>query len=116
MTTWNLDEYIAAHQSVYAYYREVCARRSAEQLAVQSLCPDWDVRGVVAHTIGVEAVLDGWERQAFTAAGFRRETYRRGTGPGVIVVHEISSSLSLFPLTRFRTRSCCSINDATRCS
>ena len=61
MTTWNLDEYVAAHQSVYAYYREVCARQSAEELAVQSLCPDWDVRGVVAHTIGVEAVLDGWE-------------------------------------------------------
>ena len=61
MTTWNLDDYIAAHQSVYAYYNEVCARRSTEQLAVQSLCPDWDVRGVVAHTIGVEAVLDGWE-------------------------------------------------------
>ena len=34
-------------------------------------------------------VLPGWERQSFTAAGYRRETYRRGTGPGVIVVHEI---------------------------
>lgn len=33
--------------------------------------------------------LAGWERQSFTAAGYRRDTYRRGSGPGVIVVHEI---------------------------
>lgn len=33
--------------------------------------------------------LAGWERQSFTAAGFRRDTYRRGRGPGVIVIHEI---------------------------
>ncbi len=35
------------------------------------------------------AVLDGWERASFTAAGFRHDTYRRGSGPGVIVIHEI---------------------------
>jgi dienelactone hydrolase len=34
-------------------------------------------------------VLAGWERGSFTAAGLTRDTYRRGTGPGVIVVHEI---------------------------
>ncbi len=34
-------------------------------------------------------VLDGWDRSSFTAAGFTREVYRRGTGPGVVVVHEI---------------------------
>ncbi len=34
-------------------------------------------------------VLVGWERGSFTAAGYTRETYRRGTGPAVIVVHEI---------------------------
>ena len=34
-------------------------------------------------------VLGGWERSEFTAAGFTREVYRRGTGPGVVVVHEI---------------------------
>lgn len=33
--------------------------------------------------------LAGWDRQTFTAAGFTRDTYRRGTGPGVIVIHEI---------------------------
>lgn len=34
-------------------------------------------------------VLQGWERDSFTAAGFTRETWRRGSGPGVVVVHEI---------------------------
>ena len=33
--------------------------------------------------------LDGWERGEFTAAGMTYPTYRRGSGPGVIVVHEI---------------------------
>ncbi len=35
------------------------------------------------------AVLDGWELGEFEAAGLSYPTYRRGTGPGVIVVHEI---------------------------
>jgi dienelactone hydrolase len=34
-------------------------------------------------------VLDGWEVGEFTAAGLTRPTYRRGEGPGVIVIHEI---------------------------
>lgn len=34
-------------------------------------------------------VLAGWQKGSFTAAGFTRDTYRRGTGPGVIVVHEV---------------------------
>ncbi len=34
-------------------------------------------------------VLTGWEKGSFTAAGFTRDTYRRGSGPGVIVVHEV---------------------------
>jgi dienelactone hydrolase len=33
--------------------------------------------------------LEGWTKASFTAAGFTRDTYRRGTGPGVVVVHEI---------------------------
>lgn len=36
-----------------------------------------------------DTVLTGWERSSFTAAGHTRDVYRRGTGPGVIVVHEI---------------------------
>ena len=34
-------------------------------------------------------VLAGWTKSEFSAAGFTRDVYRRGTGPGVVVVHEI---------------------------
>ncbi|MGA1156351.1 MAG: dienelactone hydrolase family protein [Ilumatobacteraceae bacterium] len=34
-------------------------------------------------------VLVGWEKGSFTAAGLTRDTYRRGSGPGIIVVHEV---------------------------
>jgi dienelactone hydrolase len=37
----------------------------------------------------VPAALAGWTRGAFTHDGLTRATFRRGTGPGVIVVHEI---------------------------
>jgi dienelactone hydrolase len=33
--------------------------------------------------------LESWTLSSFTAAGFTRDVYRKGTGPGVIVVHEI---------------------------
>lgn len=34
-------------------------------------------------------VLAGWEKGSFTAAGFTRDTYRRGSGPGIVLVHEV---------------------------
>jgi len=34
-------------------------------------------------------VLAGWERGEFTSAGIAHDTYRKGTGPGVVVIHEI---------------------------
>lgn len=33
--------------------------------------------------------LSGWVRGSFSSDGTTRDTYRRGTGPGVIVIHEI---------------------------
>lgn len=33
--------------------------------------------------------LNGWEKSTFTAATLTRDTYRKGSGPLVIVVHEI---------------------------
>jgi hypothetical protein len=33
--------------------------------------------------------LESWTKSSFTAAGFTRDVYRKGSGPGVIVVHEI---------------------------
>jgi dienelactone hydrolase len=34
-------------------------------------------------------ILDGWEPGSFTSASITHATYRRGTGPGVVIVHEI---------------------------
>ena len=34
-------------------------------------------------------VLHGWQVSEFSAAGLTRPTYRRGSGPAVIVIHEI---------------------------
>lgn len=33
--------------------------------------------------------LAGWTEGTFTAAGLTRQTFRRGEGPGVVVVHEV---------------------------
>lgn len=35
------------------------------------------------------AALDGWQIQTFTHDGVTRDTYRRGTGPGVVLIHEL---------------------------
>ena len=34
-------------------------------------------------------VLQGWTKGSFTAGNLQRQTYRRGSGPAVIIVHEI---------------------------
>ncbi len=39
--------------------------------------------------MGMTNALDGWARSDFTADGRTRSVFRRGSGPGVIVVHEI---------------------------
>ena len=31
----------------------------------------------------------GWQGSSFTSAGITHATYRKGTGPGVVIVHEI---------------------------
>ena len=46
-----------------------------------------------------DAVLDGWERGEFSAAGITHPTYRRGSGPGVIVIHEVPNITPL--VTKF---------------
>lgn len=60
MSSPNLTDYIAIHADLFNHYNRLCERLSEDQLGLQSLCPDWDVRGVIAHVIGVESVLDGW--------------------------------------------------------
>ena len=37
----------------------------------------------------VTTELEGWQRGEFSAAGFTHTTYRKGSGPAVVVVHEI---------------------------
>ena len=37
----------------------------------------------------MSGVLDGWVKASFSAAGITHDTYRRGSGPGVVVVHEV---------------------------
>jgi len=34
-------------------------------------------------------LLDGWKKQSFSGGGLTRDTYRRGSGPGVVVIHEV---------------------------
>ena len=36
-----------------------------------------------------ETVMSGWVQDTFTAGGITHATYKRGSGPGVVVVHEI---------------------------
>jgi dienelactone hydrolase len=39
--------------------------------------------------MGYEQALDGWERSEFTAGDWTRPVYRQGSGPAVIIIHEI---------------------------
>ena len=56
----SLAEYIDAHRLAFAELNALAAGLDDDQLAVQSLCPDWDVRGCLGHVIGVEKALTGW--------------------------------------------------------
>ena len=40
---------------------EFCADLDDAEWGIQSLCPDWTVREAIAHTVGVEDALGGWE-------------------------------------------------------
>ena len=66
------DEYFAAHQEMFAHFNDLVGRLSDEQMAVQSLCPDWDVRGVITHTVGAEYWLTGWEPSDTAPPPFER--------------------------------------------
>ena len=58
MTT--LAEYIDAHRLAYGELNELIAGLDADQLAQQSLCPDWNLQQCVAHAVGVDKALTGW--------------------------------------------------------
>ncbi len=60
MSIPNLNDYIEVHSELFGHYDRLCERLTEEQLGLQSLCPDWDLRGVISHVVSVESVLDGW--------------------------------------------------------
>ena len=66
------DDYFGAHQELFAHYNDLVGRLSDEQMAVQSLCPDWDVRGVINHAIGAEYWMTGWEPSDSAPPPFER--------------------------------------------
>jgi uncharacterized protein (TIGR03083 family) len=41
-------------------FQELVGSLTGEQMAVQSLCPEWDVKGVILHVLGVEHILLDW--------------------------------------------------------
>lgn len=57
----SLAAFIDAHRLAFDELNGLAADLDADQLAVQSLCPDWDVRACLGHVIGVEKALTGWQ-------------------------------------------------------
>ncbi len=53
-------ETLANLDACYGAIEQLMYSLSEEDWAVQSLCPDWDVRGVITHLASVEHALDGW--------------------------------------------------------
>jgi uncharacterized protein (TIGR03083 family) len=47
-------------EQCYDAIESACARMGGEQWRAQSLCPDWDNRGVVTHLGMMERVMTGW--------------------------------------------------------
>lgn len=56
----SLTQIRAALEKCYSAMESLCADLSDTEWQTQSLCPDWNVRGVISHVTSVEAVLAGW--------------------------------------------------------
>jgi uncharacterized protein (TIGR03083 family) len=50
----------ASLEQCYDAVDSLCERLDATQWRAQSLCPDWDMRGVITHLGMMERVLTGW--------------------------------------------------------
>lgn len=70
MITRTTAEYVSAHEALFDTYAGWCMEFDDDDLATRSLCPDWDVRGVLAHVLGIEVVLDGWVPSADVSPPF----------------------------------------------
>ncbi len=60
MPTRTLGDVRAALEHCYTAMEALAADLSDADWQAQSLCPDWTVREVFDHVVGVEAVLAGW--------------------------------------------------------
>ena len=47
-------------EQCYDAIESLAARMGPREWAAQSLCPDWDMRGVIAHLGMMERVMTGW--------------------------------------------------------
>lgn len=65
-TIRSLDEVRSALTGSFTVIEDLCAGLSEADWRVQSLCPDWTVRGVVDHLASVEAAMAGWLPQDTT--------------------------------------------------
>lgn len=54
------DDIRAALEQCYTAMEKLATDLSDADWQVQSLCPDWTVRGVFDHVVSIEAVLAGW--------------------------------------------------------
>lgn len=54
------DDFLAAHEQLFAHYEDLTHRLTDDQMATRSLCPDWTVRQVIGHVIGAEHWLTDW--------------------------------------------------------
>ena len=58
-TPRTMADHLSAHERLFDTYATWSAGFDADDLATQSLCPDWTVRGVVVHLGAVEHMLVG---------------------------------------------------------
>ena len=61
MNNYSLQHLIDMSETCFDEVSALCADLSEPQWRAQSLCPAWTVREALAHTVGVEDVLCGWE-------------------------------------------------------
>jgi hypothetical protein len=71
-----------------AFIENAAARRHQRAITIASIANPLALR---APGIGLPAMslLESWTAGSHTANGVTHPTYRKGSGPGVIVIHEV---------------------------
>lgn len=65
-------ELIDRTEECFAAISGLCAELGPDEWEVQSLCPAWTVREAIAHTVGVEEAMTGWEVSAESLPPFEK--------------------------------------------